>query len=341
MNEKRNYRIWMVRAGSGGYLLDEFLQKNIIAIGWNDLGKLPKEMTYDQLKKKFRAVYPDDSYGRVNQSVGQIWKFVKDFKEGDKIITYDSGTREYYLGEITSGYEFSNIHEYHHYRQVVWQSEPAPRDVLPTAIKNTLGSTLTIFELSNDVWLQILKYNKNKISDTEEKEIEDTIQKSERSELDRIKNDIVGQSWEFIKDIIANLSPENVEQLVAGLLRSLGYKTRFTSKGADLGTDIIASSDELALDGPQIKVQVKKRTKDKVGVEDVRNFIGSLRGHHKGIFVTTSGFTKEAKYEAERANFAITLIDSDWLVELIVSNYETLDPEIKALIPLKRIYWPV
>jgi restriction system protein len=36
-----------------------------------------------------------------------------------------------------------------------------------------------------------------------------------------------------------------------------------------------------------------------------------MRGHHKGIYVTTSGFSKEAQYEAERANFAITLIDSD------------------------------
>jgi restriction system protein len=35
---ENNYRIWMVRAGSGGYLIEEFLQNNIIAIGWNDMG---------------------------------------------------------------------------------------------------------------------------------------------------------------------------------------------------------------------------------------------------------------------------------------------------------------
>ncbi len=122
----------------------------------------------------------------------------------------------------------------------------------------------------------------------------------------------------------------------------MGYKTRMTAKsGGDLGSDIIASPDELFLEQPLIKVEVKKRTKDKISAPDIRNFIGGMRGHHKGIYVTTTGFSKEAIYEAERANFAITLIDSDWLVELLISNYDNLEPEIKALVPLKKIYWPV
>ncbi|MCF6404813.1 restriction endonuclease [Chitinophaga filiformis] len=62
---------------------------------------------------------------------------------------------------------------------------------------------------------------------------------------------------------------------------------------------------------------------------------------YKGIFVTTTGFSKDAGHEAERADFAIALIDSDWLVDLLVSYYESLDPEIEALVPLRKIYWPV
>jgi restriction system protein len=128
---------------------------------------------------------------------------------------------------------------------------------------------------------------------------------------------------------------------VGGILRAMGYKIRFTSRGSDLGSDILASPDGLGLEEPRIKVEVKKRTIEKIGAPDIRNFIGGLRGVEKGIFVTTSGFSKEARYEAERANFALTLIDSDLLVELIVENYESLTPETKALIPLRKIYWPV
>jgi len=333
--------IWMVRAGSGSYLIDEFLNNNLISIGWNDIGRIKKNSSYLELRKKFEDVYPEDSDGRVNQCMGQIWRFYNEFSVGDKVVTYDSSTREYYLGEIISDYKFNDKYEHRHYREVKWQEAPTERDVLQADTKNRLGSILTIFNLSEEIWEDLLKNNPAYLSEEEIKEIEEVQQKFEQAELERLKNEVMSSSQEFIKDIISSLSWQDIEKLVAGLLRVLGYKTRFTSRGSDLGSDIIASPDELGLEDPKIKVEVKKRGKDKISAPDIRNFIGGLRGHHKGIFVTTSGFSKEAIYEAERANFSITLIDSDWLVELIVSNYENLDQETKALVPLRRIYWPV
>lgn len=335
------YKIWMVRSGSGGYLIDEFLDNNIIAIGWNDIGKIKKNISYAALRKNFEDAYPEDSDGRVNQCMGQIWRFYNEFSMGDKVITYDSSTRQYYLGEIVSNYQYSENFEFHHYREVKWQEEPTERDVLQADTKNKLGSILTIFQISEDIWNDLLRNNPAHLTDEEIKEMEEVQQKVEQIELERLKDEVISSSQEFIKDIISNLSWQDTEKLVAGLLRVLGYKTRFTSRGSDLGSDIIASPDELGLEDPKIKVEVKKRAKEKISAPDIRNFIGGLRGHHKGIFVTTSGFSKEAIYEAERANFSITLIDSDWLVELIVSNYENLNQETKALVPLKRIYWPV
>lgn len=67
-----------------------------------------------------------------------------------------------------------------------------------------------------------------------------------------------------------------------------------------------------------------------------------MRGHHKGIYVTTSGFSKEAPYEAERADFAITLINRLRLAGgIVVFQLRGTRPEIKALVPLRKIYWPV
>lgn len=84
--------------------------------------------------------------------------------------------------------------------------------------------------------------------------------------------------------------------------------------------------DELGSEEPRIKVEFKKRTKEKITAPDMRTFIGGLRGHHKG-----------------RRNALISplpLLILIWLIELIVSNYEALEPEYKALIPLRKIYWP-
>lgn len=342
-------KIWMVRSGQGGYLVDEFVENGIVAIGWNFLGEIPSGINYDNLKKLFSERYPQDSAGRINQSVGQIWRFYKDFQIGDKVVTYDSTTREYYLGEIVSSYEYDESYEYFHTRRVKWEKIPVQRDLLSYEAKNSLGSILTIFEIQWSIWNELQKSNLTEEIDGDEiKDLEQLEQRLEeqkresikQEQLEEIKQDVFNKSKEFIKDKISKLTWQDTEVLVGGILRALGYKTRFTSKGSDLGSDIVASRDALALEQPIIKIEVKKRTNDKIGADEIRTFIGGLRNHHTAIYVTTTGFTKEARYEQERANLALTLIDSDWLVQLIIDNYELFEPEIKALIPLKKIYWP-
>lgn len=339
---KDNFRIWMVRAGEASFLIDEFLKQEIVAIGWNELGPLDSAWSYEQLKERFKEKYPEDTAGRVNLCVSQIWKFLNDFKKHDKVITYDSASREYYIGNIESACQYDDQLEYHHFRKVKWMDGSIHRDALSTEAKNTLGAISTIFELPPIVWSELLLNHDEYVSEDDEEDLEEAIKFQEEQELQRLKDDVIFRSQEFIKDIIANLSWQDTEALVAGLLKTMGYKTRMTTRGGgDLGSDIVASPDELFLEQPIVKVEVKKRSKDKIGAPDIRNFIGGMRGYHKGIYVTTSGYSKEAHYEAERANFAITLIDSDWLVELLLSNYEALDPETKALVPLRKIYWPV
>ncbi len=354
---KKNFKIWMVRAGSGSFLIDEFLDEEIATIGWNELKKLPHGITYQALKDKFKETYPDDSDGRVNQSVGQIWRLFSDFKIGDKVITYDSNTRVYYLGEIKSNYKYSEDFTYHHYRKVEWYDGAVERDLLKVRSKNTLGSTLTIFEIVLDIWNDLIENHPGYVSEEdwqEAKQMAEIFKKDEQEdvsrktssfeeELDDLRKDVVSKSTEFIKDIIVTLSWQDSERLVAGVMRAMGYKTRLTDKGPDMGSDIIASPDGLEMVEPIIKVEVKHRktSKDKVGAPDLRNFIGGLRPPTKGIYVSTTGFSKDAKIEADRSNFQVTLVDLDRLVELIMEYYESLDQETKALVPLRKIYWPI
>jgi hypothetical protein len=56
--------------------------------------------------------------------------------------------------------------------------------------------------------------------------------------------------------------------------------------------------------------------------------------------VSTGGFSKEAKYEAERSNIPLTLIELDDLATLVEQHYENFDANGRALIPLTKIYWP-
>jgi restriction system protein len=78
-----------------------------------------------------------------------------------------------------------------------------------------------------------------------------------------------------------------------------------------------------------------------MGAPEIRSFLGGLRGDDRGLYVSTGGFTKEARYEAERASVPVNLIDLEYLASLLVQHYESLDAEGKALVPLTRVYWPV
>jgi len=64
-----------------------------------------------------------------------------------------------------------------------------------------------------------------------------------------------------------------------------------------------------------------------------------LREGDRGIYVSTGGFTREGRYEADRSNVPVTLLDLDELAKLVVMYYDSFDLDGRALIPLVRVYW--
>lgn len=326
--------MWMVRAGEGGYLIAEFLEKKMVAIGWNETGDVSNCEAPQDIKDKLRKSYPDYSEGQINNFAGQIFRFKSEFAVGDLVLTYDPNTRKYSIGEISSDYVYSTkTMEYYHTRKVKW-NKSVPRDVLSTSAKNSLGSTLTIFKIPNEVVDELLKA-KEDFSEASE-----IISPTKDTTLEIIKDDFEEKARGFIGDKATALSWEQLQDLVAGLLRAMGYRTITSAKGSDRGKDIIASPDGLGLENPRIKVEVKHR-KGSMGAPEIRSFLGGLRGNDKGLYISTGGFTKEAKYEAERANMPITLVDSELLVSLIIQYYDSFDLDTRALIPLRKIYWPI
>lgn len=105
--------------------------------------------------------------------------------------------------------------------------------------------------------------------------------------------------------------------------------------------DIFASPDGLGLQEPRIFVEVKHRNQTPMGAEKIRAFLGGRKPGDKCLYVSTGSFTKEARYETERASVPMTLLDLQELRKLLVENYENLDAETRALVPLKRLYWPL
>lgn len=323
-------KMWMVRAGEGAVKFYDFKEKNVIAIGWKSVGNLTNVKDQAKIKELVSEAYSEEKPGKIAISAGQVSRFRFDFKPGDYVITYNPQDRKYLVGEITGEYEYNTklIGDYPNIRKVKWIEE-IDRDRLSTSTKNTLGAISTIFDVGADARNEILNLLHGK----------ETAEESPEEAQDIIKTSMKERAHEFIKDKANALSWEDMEKLVAGVLRAMGYKTRITPPGPDRGRDIEASPDGLGLVDPRIVVQVKHRS-GQMGSKEITSFTGGMRSGHKGIYVSTGGFSKNARLEAERANIPITLIDLDVLVNLIIQYYDSFDTETRDLIPLTKIYWP-
>jgi restriction system protein len=117
------------------------------------------------------------------------------------------------------------------------------------------------------------------------------------------------------------------ERLVVQLLVRMGYggslkdAGRALTKGGDEGIDGTIKEDKLGLD--VIYIQAKKwQTGNTVGRPEIQKFVGALAGQgaKKGIFITTSSFTKEAREYQPRNETKIVLIDGEELTQLMIDH---------------------
>lgn len=128
---------------------------------------------------------------------------------------------------------------------------------------------------------------------------------------------------DVLKSALA-LSPTGFEDLVIELLERMGYgkagSVERTSATGDAGIDGIISQDPLGLD--RIYVQAKRYAEERaIDRPRIHEFAGALLGKQgdRGVFITTSRYTKGAQEEAERINARIELIDGSTLAQLLVA----------------------
>jgi restriction system protein len=122
---------------------------------------------------------------------------------------------------------------------------------------------------------------------------------------------------------IKECSPEFLEKLVVDLLLAMGYGGTKEDAGqaigrrGDEGIDGIIKEDKLGLETIYIQA---KRWNNTIGRPDIQAFAGSLEGQRakKGVFITTSKFSNEAKDYVQIINKKIALIDGEWLAQLMI-----------------------
>ena len=147
-------------------------------------------------------------------------------------------------------------------------------------------------------------------------------------------------AWSEIGSYLGEMNPFDFQEVVAGLLRGMGYHIAWTAPpGPDRGLDVIAHCDPLGITGPRIKVQVKRRA-DRISVDGIRSFLSQLSDGDVGLFVSTGGFTKDAEQEARyQERRRIMLVDLKRLFELWVEHYPRIPEDKRSLFPLKPVHF--
>lgn len=137
----------------------------------------------------------------------------------------------------------------------------------------------------------------------------------------QIRQDLAGELLAQIK----SCSPEFFERLVVDLLIKMGYggsredAGKAVGKSGDGGIDGVINEDRLGLDTVYIQA---KRWKEEatVGRPEIQKFVGALHGRkaRKGVFITTSSFSKDARDYTSDIENKVVLIDGEQLAELMI-----------------------
>jgi len=329
--------MWRIAAGRGGRYIGAYLSRGIVTIGWRELGDPRRFVSRESMIEAARAAFPTRTERQLQVATNQIWRFIHEVQAGDDVVSYDPGDRIYHVGRVKGGAEYmaGPEEELETWRPVQWTAS-VRRDNLSVASRNSLGAIQTLIKVPEEAASELRAGGSGHAAAAV---AEDGV-RAEPVETADPYAELFEKSVQRVQDMILDLGPYELQDLVAALLRALGYRTIVSPAGPDRGRDIIASKDGFGFERPRIVVEVKHRRNERMGAPEIRSFIGGRHADDRGLYVSTGGFSQEARYEAERAATVTHLMDLQGLARAVIEQYDHFDEEGRALLSLRRLYWP-
>lgn len=336
--------IWLIRAGSHGEYEQKFIQENRVYVTWDgldiDLGKLKQRA---DLTAAMTERYPDTKPKAVMNWVSQIWPFAHEIKKGDLVVLPLKSQPAIYIGEVTGDYQTApdGPNPYYHWRAVKWVGEAVPRANFGKDLLFTFGAFLTICRVQrNNAEQRIAAMRANGWKP-------ETIAAATKATTPTpATDDAAGDTdlEELARDQIAQLisarfKGHGLTRLVEAILKAQGYTTYRSPEGADGGADILAGAGPLGFGAPRLCVEVKSESSP-IDRPTVDKLLGAMTKFNadEGLFVSWSGFKGNVQKELSTQFFRLRLWTQRELLEQLFELYDRLDDDLKAELPLKRIW---
>lgn len=326
--------MWGIHAGSEGEADSLFIKNNIIAIGWRLVGDLTQYKDREAYKSELRKIYKHMLAGAYPNTAGIFYRFVYEMQIGDLVVYPSKPSRQIYIGEIKSEYQYrpDSHEEFVHQHNVEWKAK-YPRTKFTQDALYEIGSALTLFQVKNyaDEFLAALE------GKPEPKEAALPLEEA-NEDVAGLTENLEQQAKDFVlKQLKKNYRGEALEVFIVQLLEKMGYHARQTPPNTP-SVDIIAHKDEFGFEAPLIRCQVKSE-EGAINLDPVEKLCSRVRPNEHGLFITLSSFNDKARRYAE-SQHNLRLIDGYELVDIILEHYHELDTKYKNTIPLNKVFLP-
>lgn len=334
--------IWLVRAGDQGQYEQKFIQEKRVYVTWDGLNaNLARLADRHSLQEAMAERYPNTKPKAILNWVSQVWPFAHAMEKGDWVVLPLKTQPAIQIGEITGAYQFepSGPDPFYHWRPVKWIAEAVPRTNFGQDLLYSFGAFMTICRIQRnnaESRLELMQksgWAPEQIADVIDSEQESSDDEAESTNLEDLANDQID------KLIKARFQGHKLTTLVEAILRTQGYTTYRSPEGADGGADILAGTGPLGFGSPRLCVEVKSEAKaiDRPTVDKLLGAVSKF-GATEGLFVSWSGFKPNVQRELAPSFFKLRLWSRKELLEQLFAHYAELDAELRAELPLKRIW---
>jgi restriction system protein len=336
----RPAKVWLTRGGSNGEFEESAIESHVTGGGWHEVPDLISCTTYEAVRAVVFASYPEAKNRANGNWAGQLWALRVGISIGEIVVMPRKGQGIVAIGEVTSDYIYdANLGpERRHLRRVRWINPEVPKTTLGEDIQRSAGSIMTVCELRRpDIARRLLSAAQAGI-DPGADQLDEPASEVIDQELP-LDNISVSASVSISEMIRHRFPAHELSVLVEAVLIANGYKTVLSPPGPDQGVDVLAASGHLGFEGTRIAVQVKNTGKP-IGVSDINQLNGAKDAFNanRALFVSWGGYTSPAAGMAKTKWFDLRLWTADDLVSEVTAVYELLPEEIRAKLPLRRIW---